>query len=526
MRRALVPFLLSIALVPSAWLAWHSRDAPHLGYFHDDSLYWVSAKSLAQGGGYRIQSLPGEPYQTKYPPLYPLLLAGIWKLCPAFPGNLAAAVLCSWLMLAMCLAVACVAFRDLGAEPGRAWVLCAALALNPYYALCGISLLSELPFACLLLGALALIERARGPSGGVGLAAIAGLVASAAFLTRSAGLLLLVAGPLAFLLRGKYRRAMAFMLAMLPGVAGWTMWTQAHHLARTDAVALYYTNYLGYYAHEISTGNLARVLWANFDNLLSAIGGMLVFGLGDSFAAKSVARVLAIAAIAGAVRLRRLPGATVYLLFTAGYLLTLAAWNYAPDQRFLVPVFPVLLAGFATELVRLTGRLREAFVHRAAGERMVAGAVALALAGLLWLAGMGAYRGLFSVLPRFVAERREALADQRLAYQWIATRTPADAAVLAYQDPILYLYTGRKACRLVAPPALVYSGDHPALERFFSGVADFAREQRLTYAMVAPDDLSAELSDEDRLTAYRMFRANPRLKQVFQAGRISVCRIE
>jgi hypothetical protein len=283
---------------------------------------------------------------------------------------------------------------------------------------------------------------------------------------------------------------------------------------------------LGYYAHEISAGNLARVLWVNFDNLLSVIGGMLVFGLGDSFAAKSVARVLAIAAIAGALRLRRRPGATAYLLFTGGYLATLVAWNYAPDQRFLVPVFPVLLAGFATELLRLAARLRAAFVERAVGQLMVAGAVALALAGLLWLVGMGAYRGLFFVLPRFVAERREMLAGQRAAYQWIAARTPADAAVLAYLDPILYLYTGRKACRLVVPPALVYSGDRPALERFFSGVADFAREQRLTYAVIAPDDLSAELPDQDRRTAYRMFRANPRLKQVYEAGRVSVCRIE
>ncbi len=48
---------------------------PHLGFYHDDSIYWVSARSLATGDGYRIESLPGEPYQTKYPPLYPALLA-------------------------------------------------------------------------------------------------------------------------------------------------------------------------------------------------------------------------------------------------------------------------------------------------------------------------------------------------------------------------------------------------------------------------------------------------------------------
>ena len=87
MRRVLVPLLVGLVLVPSAWLAWHSRDAPHLGLFHDDSLFWVTARSLAGGGGYRIQSLPGEPYQTKYPPLYPLLLAAVWKLNPVISGQ-------------------------------------------------------------------------------------------------------------------------------------------------------------------------------------------------------------------------------------------------------------------------------------------------------------------------------------------------------------------------------------------------------------------------------------------------------
>ena len=59
------------ALAPSAYLAWTLRTMPHLGFYHDDSIYWVSGRSLAMGDGYRIQSLPGEPYQTKYPPLYP-----------------------------------------------------------------------------------------------------------------------------------------------------------------------------------------------------------------------------------------------------------------------------------------------------------------------------------------------------------------------------------------------------------------------------------------------------------------------
>src|SRR5437899_11018338 len=91
--------LLLILLIPSAAYLWHFGDMPRFGDLHDDSFYYVSAKSLADGGGYRIESLPGEPAQTKYPPLYPLLLSIAWRLNPQFPDNLPIAAWISWLAL-------------------------------------------------------------------------------------------------------------------------------------------------------------------------------------------------------------------------------------------------------------------------------------------------------------------------------------------------------------------------------------------------------------------------------------------
>ena len=87
-KRWIVWAVLAAALIPSARLAWEFRDLPHFGYFHDDSIYLVTAKSLAEGRGYRILSFPGEPPQTKYPPLYPALLAAVWKFAPEFPRSL------------------------------------------------------------------------------------------------------------------------------------------------------------------------------------------------------------------------------------------------------------------------------------------------------------------------------------------------------------------------------------------------------------------------------------------------------
>src|SRR6266478_423278 len=59
----------------------------NFGYYHDDSLYLVSAKALATAQGYRVISLPGNPVQTKSPPAYPFLLSLAWRAYPSFPGN-------------------------------------------------------------------------------------------------------------------------------------------------------------------------------------------------------------------------------------------------------------------------------------------------------------------------------------------------------------------------------------------------------------------------------------------------------
>src|SRR6185295_15544479 len=72
------------ALALAYLVAWR---APAVGTFHDDGIYAVTAKALAEGRGYRILSLPGEIQQTKYPVLFPALLAAIWRLFPDFPAN-------------------------------------------------------------------------------------------------------------------------------------------------------------------------------------------------------------------------------------------------------------------------------------------------------------------------------------------------------------------------------------------------------------------------------------------------------
>jgi hypothetical protein len=76
--------LLSLAAALAVVLAIGPQP---VGVFQDDGAYVILARSLAQGEGFRFSNIPGEPVATHYPPLYPVLLAALWKLSPAFPAN-------------------------------------------------------------------------------------------------------------------------------------------------------------------------------------------------------------------------------------------------------------------------------------------------------------------------------------------------------------------------------------------------------------------------------------------------------
>jgi len=70
-QRAMIAVWL--AAVAAIWVvAWL---APGIGLYHDDAVYLVTAKALALGHGYTIDSLPVPIPQTKYPPVFPAILA-------------------------------------------------------------------------------------------------------------------------------------------------------------------------------------------------------------------------------------------------------------------------------------------------------------------------------------------------------------------------------------------------------------------------------------------------------------------
>ncbi len=81
---------MSIVLTFAVVLYIVAMQPDMLGFYHDDGVYAVTGKALAEGKGYRIISLPGEPVQMTYPVFYPLVLSVVWRIFPDFPANIPA----------------------------------------------------------------------------------------------------------------------------------------------------------------------------------------------------------------------------------------------------------------------------------------------------------------------------------------------------------------------------------------------------------------------------------------------------
>ncbi|MCW5979154.1 MAG: glycosyltransferase family 39 protein [Bryobacteraceae bacterium] len=467
-KRFLSLLIVLAALAPAARLAWTWRAMPHLGVYDDDAVYWVTAKSLAEGRGYRIAGLPGEPAQTKYPPVYPLLLASIWKLNPSFPSNLPAAMLFQWLMLPALLAASWSLFAQFGLSHRLKLVLCALMALNPIQAFFSATLMSETLFTICLVSAVILGEKAARARRELPVALCAGLLAGIAYLTRSVALPMLIAGPLYLLMRRRARPALFFAAGMLPLVAGWLLWMRARVPRSLDLVSSFYTDYVRFNYYGIGADDLGLYLGANFSRLTEAIGQMLVFNPSDSFLSVSLARVLSVAAIAGAIRLARRSGHWLYALFALLYLLLLLVWPYTPDPRFVLPLLPLMLAGLAVEFLRILRVVGKAWRSQRAAAAVVSLGLAAFLAAGVWLT----YSGLTGTMPRLFAMQAARTEESLGAFRWIAANVPPGDPLVAYHQALLYLYTGRQAAALKTPPVYAYRQDGPGLE---AHVAEFRR---------------------------------------------------
>lgn len=404
---------------------------PAVGLFHDDGVYLVTAKALATGQGYRIISLPTPVVQTKYPILFPALLALVWKIFPVFPDNLVFLKLIPFLAALAWFALAYRYYVEVGLPRRPAVALTIVLALTPWVLYLSSILLSEMLFFALGMASLMMLRRLEssvtyGPRFALG----AGALAGAALLTRMAGITLIAAGALA-LVRKNRKAAAVFLATSVAVYLPWFVWT-SHHATAPGSV--------GYYTATSYTGSTILFNFTPQEKLdivvtnIAAIIGS--FGLLFEYHLAVVALLITAVLLAGFLLDIRRSGFTVIHMFCLSNLGLITVWTGRP-LRFLVMLTPILLLFVFRVLMVCAEKTKLRWIP--------AGALLLVVPMLVQNAQdlVQSQRAGAVLAPGATNEPPAKWYEQAEIASWLRGNTPPDAVIAARLDPLFYLFTGR-----------------------------------------------------------------------------------
>ncbi len=391
------------------------------GWMDDYAQYVLHARNLAEGRPYADTGYILNPaYQTAgpvtYPPVFPLLLAPVYKAGLNLQAMKALTIIC----FAGFLYVLWLLFRQ-GLGEKRALLLAALVGLSPVFWKFKDYLYAEYPFLLFSFAALYVwrLARAAEAAGGRWLprALAAGLLAYLAYGTRSAGLVLLPAFFIADLVEKK-KISKTFMACCVPalGLAA-AQWLTLH----SDAV----------YAGQ------ARELFSHASLFAAVTGNLLGYAerftllFENGFVPLLPAVLLAVTATLGAAGLARRAGREPLLAaYAVLNILLLLLFPAADGLRYAFPLVPLLFYYAAAGWEEYSSKLGRA-------ARYIAPALLLA-AGLSY---GGAYCGAQYGALREGTEK----AETRQLFEFVRSAVPQDAVVICRKPRTLALYTGRRA---------------------------------------------------------------------------------
>lgn len=436
----------AIVLVQAAVLALVAMPAPHPG--GDNAAYLTLAHALAEGLGYTELWDPEVPPHTKYPPVYPLVLAGMMFLGAttwvAFKASSAVAI-----SLATLLAFAWAARRR-GAIAGGGIALLLIFASGWQEASRWI--LSEPWFLLWTYTAFWAGERGIAERSGRWLL-LAGFAALLAFGVRTAGLPVVLGLLGALLVARRYREALVFGGVGVAVVGGWMLRT-----ARGGEGAYQSEFWLvNPYEPELGTIGVAGLFGRVWTNLELYLVGVLPgeWGVGGPEAVViAVGLLLGLLGLAGWVQsCRDRPGPAE--LFAPLYIGMILLWPEVwSGDRFLLPLLPVgllyaaegvgLLAGAVSRRSRAPTRERTASLL--IGGTLAAAVLILSLASLPRTfdrisestecrAATAATGDVYACHPPGIHEFRAAAA-------WMGVNLPDGAVVLSRKPRILFALHG------------------------------------------------------------------------------------
>lgn len=425
------------------------------GVWHDDGVYVLLGRALAEGEGLRYVGVSGAPPAPKFPPLYPLTVAGLWGFLSEVGRVATAAGLLNLAFLAGAGALfARLLHRHLGASPR--WALGLTLVAWLPLTLWRTALVSFSEPLFLLLFVIGLsaafrVEARPGDRWAVGLFVLATL---AAVYVRTVGVVLAVAVAGTLLIRGRRTAAGGVVAGVGAGVVPWAVWSTRAGREIVPPLRDVLGPYSAWLWRQIRTapGEYLEALHGSAVDLVHRSASVLLpappalEGLFDQLRWWALLAFVP-ALILGTDRLwKRSPTPTLVLV---AYLAVVWLWPFR-DDRLLAPVAPLLvltvLEGFrwAGEGAGLSDA-REEKAHgdavRSAPRRLASGWRGL---GALWLAlfvGVSAW-GMAAGWPGAGYEvRSRALAR---AVRAVDDDAPSGAVIGAPELWAgLHLYTGR-----------------------------------------------------------------------------------
>ncbi|MCB9896516.1 MAG: hypothetical protein H6825_00805 [Planctomycetes bacterium] len=441
----------------------------------DAAAYVSLARGLASGDGYVLDGVP----HAKYPPGLPLLFAGVMAVLGPDAYGALHAVLVALLLVAVWSSALLV--RRLGYPPAVALAVAACVGLcQPFFELSVEYLRSEVAFTALSLGALLACLAALSRSGRLAQSVLAGVLIAAAVLTRLAGVTLLVV-PACVLLRpgaggGRARGRAALVLVL--GLLALGFWVERGRSLRAADPTLpdYGSEFSAAEPRDLTktvrldmpaldASTLLRRVTGNLD-VLARASAVLLTNVDKAGARRPVGWLALALVLAGLgaqilvrgsrgerdarsrdVRAGRPPSATddagrthsgsrrVLALYVLATMALYLVWPFDQQERFYVPLLPLLLLAAGEGLLILRGVLRRVMDAPSAWPRTLLFGAGLALVALLamqrsddptvlgrWSRAYAALLGvaLLGLLALAVVVRRRFLPLPRAGFAWLA----------------------------------------------------------------------------------------------------------
>jgi len=453
------------------------------GLFADDAWYALLAKSIATGQGYQVLNSPTPGILPLYPPLYPLLLSLPFRVFPDFPQNVFALKSISVIAM-MALGVAgFVYFSRYRELSTRLSLIVVALTLlcQPLMFLATSTLMSECVFAFEVMAMFLVGERlvkrrnreSRAPFDW-GSVLLLSALASAIFLTRTIGMVLVVA-LLVDLIRTRLIRECAVVLLISGLAIGlWTL--QTRHRTPTPQQRLeqggnIIMNYREQFWQQVAginsgtpvgwtdlPGRFAQNVKIIVDTGLLQISAPLLLRelneLGETSSGPAgIAQILISLALAAliligylsAIRVR--PTAAEFGLPLILGLIVL--WPFRP-LRFLAPLAPFIFYYLLTgvETVWQLVSKRDSAVERNGAPVLATAWVLLVISVAGHFATIYGNPGSASLALTWEA----AFDDNEKLMAWVTANIPKSEVLISNNPALLSLFTGHKSVNLDLRP--------------------------------------------------------------------------